>query len=139
MGAFVATPGVLWGLAAAYGALDRPVEGLDCLGEAAEFIEKTGERTHESDVALVRGYLLLATGDRIMAEESYRRALAIATQRCGRTSELRGATVLARLWRDEGKRTEAVILLAPIYNWFTQGFDTPVLKEAKALLDELHA
>ena len=130
---------MLAGLAAAYGALGRPVEGLDCLGEAAKIIEKTGERGNEFEVAGVRGDLLLATGDRIMAEESYRQALAIATQQGAKTYELRGATVLARLWRDEGKRTEARNLLAPVYNWFTEGFDTPVLMEAKALLDELHA
>ena len=72
-----------------------------------------------------------------MAEESYRQALAIATQQGARPSELRGATALARLWRDEGKRTEARNLLAPVYDWFTEGFDTPVLMEAKALLDAL--
>ncbi len=91
------------------------------------------------DVALVRGDLLLVTGDRTLAEENYRRALAIATQQGARTYELRGATALARLWRHEGKRSEARDLLAPIYGWLTEGFDTPVLMEAKALLDELHA
>ena len=139
MGAVVGTPWALSGLATAYGALGRPVEGLDCLGEAAKIIEKTGERANEFDVALSRGDLLLATGDRTMAEESYRRAIAIATQLGIRLPELRGATTLARLWRDEGKRTEAHNLLAPIYDWFTEGLDTPVLMEAKALLDELHA
>ena len=137
MGAVVGTPWALAGLAATYGALGRPVEGLDCLGEAAKIIEKNGERLNESDVALVRGYLLLATGDRIMAEESYRQARAIAAQQGAKTSELRGATALARLWRDEGKRTEARNLLAPVYDWFTEGLDTPVLMEAKALLDAL--
>ena len=137
MGAFVGMPWALTGLAAAYGALGRPVEGLDCLGEAAKIIEKNGERRYEFDVALSRGDLLLATGDRIMAEESYRRSLAIATQQGVRLSELHGATALARLWRDAGKRTEARNLLAPVYNWFTEGFDTPVLMEAKALLDAL--
>ena len=139
MGAIVGTAGVLAGLAAAYGALGRPVEGLDCLGEAAKIVENTGERQNEFEVAGVRGDLLLATGDRIIAEESYRQALAIATQQGAKTFELRAATSLARLWRDEGKRTEARNLLAPVYNWFTEGFDTPVLMEAKALLDELHA
>ena len=137
MGAFVGMPWALTGVAAAYGALGRPVEGLDCLGEAAKIIEKTGERANEFDVALSRGDLLLATGDRTTAEESYRQAFAIATQQGIRLSELRGATALARLWRDEGKRTEARNLLAPVYNWFTEGFDTPVLMEAKALLDAL--
>ena len=92
MGAVVATPGVLARLAAAYGALGRPVEGLDCLGEAAKIIEKSGERRNEFDVAFVRGDLLLATGDRTMAEGSYRRALAIAAQQGAKTFELRGAT-----------------------------------------------
>ena len=137
MGAVVGTPWALAGLAATYGALGRPVEGLDCLGEAAKIIEKNGERLNEFDVALVRGDLLLATGDRIMAEESYRQARAIAAQQGAKTSELRGATALARLWRDEGKRTEARNLLAPVYDWFTEGLDTPVLMEAKALLDAL--
>ena len=132
-------PGMLAAIAAAYGALGRSVEGLDCLGEAAKIIEKNGHRSNEFGVARVRGDLLLARGDRIMAEESYRQALAIAAHQGAKTSELRGATVLARLWRDEGKRTEARNLLAPIYDWFTEGFDTLDLKEAKALLEELRA
>jgi len=139
MGFAVGRSGLLAGLATAFGALGRAVEGFDCLGEAAKIVGKTGERLNEFDVALVRGDLLLATGDRIMAEESYRQALAIAALQGARTYELRGATVLARLWRDEGKRSEARELLAPIYGWFTEGFDTPVLKEAKALLDTLAA
>jgi predicted ATPase len=85
----------------------------------------------------VRGDVLSATGDRAAAEESYNHALAVARSQTAKTLELRAATSLARLWRDQGKRTEAHDLLAPIYGWFTEGFDTPVLQEAKALLDEL--
>jgi predicted ATPase len=71
------------------------------------------------------------------AAARYHRALAIAREQGGRAFELRAATSLARLWRDQGKRTEAHALLAPIYAWFTEGFDTGDLQEAKALLDEL--
>jgi predicted ATPase len=85
----------------------------------------------------VRGDLLTATGDRAAAEESYDRALAVARSQNAKTLELRAATSLARLWRDQGKRTEARDALAPVYGWFSEGFDTPVLQEARALLNEL--
>ena len=71
------------------------------------------------------------------AEESYRYALAVARRQSAKFWELRAALDLARFWRDQGKRTEARDLLAPVYGWFTEGFDTPVLQDAKALLDEL--
>jgi len=71
------------------------------------------------------------------AEDSYRRALAVARQQSAKFWELRAALDLARLWRDQGRRTEARDLLAPIYGWFTEGFDTLDLKEAKALLEQL--
>ena len=71
------------------------------------------------------------------AEEAFLTAIAIAQQQKARTFELRAAMSLARLWRDQGKRDEAHNLLAPVYGWFTEGFDTLDLKEAKALLDEL--
>jgi predicted ATPase len=78
-----------------------------------------------------------ATGDLVAAEQSYHQALAIAKRQSAKLFELRSATSLARLWCDRGKRAEARDLLAPIYDWFTDGFDTPVLQDAKALLDEL--
>jgi len=81
--------------------------------------------------------LLNAIGDQVAAERSYHRALGVARQQSARTLELRAATSLARLWRDQDKRTQVYDLLAPVYGWFTEGFDTPDLKEAKALLDEL--
>ena len=71
------------------------------------------------------------------AEESYQQALAVARRQSAKFWELRAALELGRLWRDEGKTHEARELLAPIYGWFTEGFNTPVLKEAKAFLHEL--
>jgi hypothetical protein len=85
----------------------------------------------------LRGDLLNATGEWVAAEENYHLALAVAERQSTKTFELRAATRLACLWRDQGKRSEARDLLAPIYGWFTEGFDTPVLQDAKALLDQL--
>jgi predicted ATPase len=76
-------------------------------------------------------------GKRAEAEAALERALTVARCQQARMWELRASTSLARLWRDQGKRTEAHDLLAPIYGWFTEGFDTPDLKEAKALLEDL--
>ena len=84
-----------------------------------------------------RGNLLYALGDPSAAEESYHQALAVAKRQSAKLWELLAAVSLARLWHDQGRRTEARDLLAPIYGWFTEGFDTPDLKEAKALLDAL--
>jgi predicted ATPase len=85
----------------------------------------------------LRGTLLLSMQERTAAEDSFRHAIIVAPQQSAKYWELRAATSLAHLWRDQGKRTEARSLLAPIYGWFTEGFDTPVLQDAKALLDEL--
>jgi len=73
----------------------------------------------------------------VAAEASLHQAIAVARRQSAKLWELRASTSLARLWRDQSKRTEARDLLAPIYGWFTEGFDTPVLQDAKALLDEL--
>ena len=75
--------------------------------------------------------------DHIAAEDNYHQAIAVARRQSAKFWELRAATSLARLWRDQGKHTEARDLLAPTYGWFTEGFDTQVLQDAKALLDEL--
>ena len=85
----------------------------------------------------LRGDLLNAIGDVADAERSYQQAIAVAKRQSAKIFELRASTSLARLWRDQGKRAEARDLLAPIYGWFTEGFDTPALREAEALLDEL--
>lgn len=124
-------------LAEVYGIASRPEEGLDRLAEAANVVETRGERWAEAEIYRLRGTLLLSMRERIAAENSYRRALEVARRQGAKFSELRAALDLARLWRDEGKRSEARDLLAPVYGWFTEGVDTPVLKDAKALLDEL--
>jgi class 3 adenylate cyclase/tetratricopeptide (TPR) repeat protein len=136
-GAVANTPQQYMWLAKAHAKLGELVEGLNCLAEAEQIIETTGERHNEAEMHRLRGNLLYAAGDRSAAEESYHQALAIAKQQSAKLWELLSATSLARLWRDQGKGTEARDLLAPIYGWFTEGFDTPVLRDAKALLDEL--
>jgi predicted ATPase len=136
-GAVLVTPWFLTRLAETHVSLGQPVEGLKCLAEAAQIIEATDERFNEVELHRLRGDLLNATGDQAAAEQSYRQALAVAQRQSAKLFELRAATSLARLWRDQGKRTEARDLLAPAYGWFTEGFDTPILKDAKALLNEL--
>jgi class 3 adenylate cyclase/tetratricopeptide (TPR) repeat protein len=138
-GAILGTPAALVSLADAYARLGQLGEGQNCLAEAAQIIEVTEERVHEAQLHRLRGDLLNATGHRAAAEDSYHRALGIAKQQSAKVWELSAATSLARLWRDQGKRTEAHDLLALVYNWFTEGFDTPVLQEAKALLEQLTA
>ena len=100
-------------------------------------IETTQEHWAETEMHRLRGSLLQSMHKHAGAEHSYRRALTIARRQNAKLWELRAALDLARLWRDQGKRAEARDLLAPIYGWFTEGLDTPVLMEAKALLDEL--
>jgi predicted ATPase len=136
-GAVLNTPQHYMWLAEAHAGLGQLVEGLNCLAEAAQIIEATGERHNVAELYRLRGDLLYATGDPSAAEESYHQALAVAKRQSAKVWELLAATSLARLWRDQGKRIEARDLLAPVYGWFTEGFDTPVLQDAKALLDEL--
>jgi predicted ATPase len=124
-------------LAEAYFKLGQIVEGQDYLAEAGQHIEGTEGRYSEAEFHRLRGDFLSAIGDGGAAEASYRQGLAVAKRQSGKVLELRAATSLARLWRDQDKRTEARDLLAPIYGWFTEGLDTPVLQDAKALLDEL--
>jgi predicted ATPase len=135
--AVATTPRLYTWLAETHAMLGQLVEGLNCLTEAAQIIETTGERHNEAELHRVRGNLLYATGDRSAAEESYHQALAVAKRQSAKLWELLSAASLARLWRDQRKGTEARDLLAPVYGWFTEGFDTPVLQDAKALLDEL--
>jgi predicted ATPase len=84
-----------------------------------------------------KGELLLRQRHTAAAEELYCKALSIAKEQEAKLWELRAAASLARLWRDQGRRAEARDLIAPVYGWFTEGFATPDLKEAKALLDDL--
>ena len=84
-----------------------------------------------------RGEFLFFVGDRGAAEASFLQALDVARRQNAKLLELQAASVLARLWRDQGKRAQARDLLGPVYHWFTEGFDAPDLRDAKALLDEL--
>jgi predicted ATPase len=130
-------PFFLMTLADAYGMAAKPQEGLDRLAEVAELVETTHERWADAEMHRLRGRLLLSMNEHAEAEKSYRRALEMAQRQSAKFWELRAARDLARLWRDQGKHTEARDLLSPIYGWFTEGFDTRDLKEAKALLVDL--
>jgi class 3 adenylate cyclase/tetratricopeptide (TPR) repeat protein len=109
------------------------------LAEAQRLAEQTEQRSFQAEALRLYGEVLLAMGDTAGAEASYGEALALAQQQSAKLWELRAATSLARLWRDQGKRTEGRELLVKVYRWFTEGFGTPVLQEAKALLEELAA
>jgi predicted ATPase len=130
-------PFALVEFAKAHAQLGRRDDSLSYLAEAAHLIETTGERYAEAELHRLRGDLLNAAGNLTGAEQSYHQALSVAKQQSAKTFELRAATGLAGLWRDQGKREEARDLLAPVYGWFTEGYDTRDLKDAKALLDEL--
>jgi len=112
-------------------------EGLTLLDDALGLAERTGARWFAAELNRQKGRLLLRQGQPATAEELYRKALGIAREQEAKMWELRAAASLARLWRDQGRRAEARDLLAPVYSWFTEGFDIPDLKSAKALLDEL--
>jgi predicted ATPase len=112
-------------------------EGAARLDQALQLVERTGERWFAAELERQRGQLLLRQGQAEAAEELYRKALRIAREQEAKLWELRAAASLARLWRNQDRRAAARHLLAPVYGWFTEGFATPDLKEAKALLGEL--
>jgi predicted ATPase/class 3 adenylate cyclase len=126
-------------LAEAYGNVGQPEEGLTVLLEALAIVDNTGERYWEAELHRRKGELLLIQkGQKVReVEECFRKALDIAHRQQAKSLELRAAMSLSRLWQKQGKPEEAHQLLAEIYTWFTEGFDTPDLKEAKALLEEL--
>src|SRR5262245_29423280 len=126
-------------LAEAHGTIGKPEEGLAALAEALTLADSTGERWYEAELHRLKGILLLqqSSDNHAEAENCFHHALEIARNQQAKSFELRTAMSLARLWQQQGKRQEAYDLLAPIYNWFTEGFDTADLKDAKALLDEL--
>jgi predicted ATPase len=124
-------------LAEAYGFAGSPQEGLTVLAEAGEYLRPAQSRSWHAMMHRLRGELLRMAEDDTNAEDCLQRSLAVARRQDARLLELRASVSLARLWRDLGKRREAQDLLAPIYGWFTEGFDTLDLKEAKGLLDEL--
>jgi predicted ATPase len=112
-------------------------EGLAVLREVMDLAEETGDRMVESEIHRLKGDLLQACNAPEEAEASYVRALAVARAQQAKSFELRAATSLARLWSDHRRRTEAHDLLSSVYDWFTEGLDTPDLIDAKALLDDL--
>jgi predicted ATPase len=123
-------------LAAAYEVAGEIEEGLTVLDESRQIVERTGERWLEAELNRHTGELLQRQGQAEAAEELYRKALSIAREQEAKLWELRAAASLTRLRRDRGRRAEARDLLASVYGWFTEGFETSDLKDAKALLDE---
>ena len=140
-GATVFLPWYLTYLATAYGSLSQYDNAQRMISEAIEAIDRTNERWCEAEVLRVAGEVALLgpEQDSADAQKHFERALAVARQQQAKSWELRASMSLARLWRDQGKVSEARELLAPIYGWFTEGFDTRDLKEAKVLLEELAA
>ena len=125
--------------AEAAGAAGQPEDGRLLLTEAQEVMARTDERFYEAELCRLTGMLYLAHSPAAQAdaEAHMGHALDIARRQEAKGLELRAATSLSRLWRQQGKRKEARELLAPVYGWFTEGFDTADLQEAKALLEEL--
>jgi class 3 adenylate cyclase/predicted ATPase len=138
-GAELFRPYLLALLAEAQGTMGEPEAGLAVLAEALTVVDKTGARLYEPELYRLKGALLLqqSSDNQAEAENCFHHAISIARTQQAKSFELRTATSLARLWQQQGKCQEAHDLLAPVYHWFTEGFDTADLQDAKALLDEL--
>jgi predicted ATPase len=132
-------PWSLFCLAEAYQQSRQPEEALTVLVEALSVVNTTEERMWEAELHRLKGLCLLSLSldDHTEAEICFHQAMTIAQNQSAKSWELRAATSLAKLWQSQGKRQDAYDLLAPVYNWFTEGFDTADLKDAKALLEEL--
>jgi predicted ATPase len=133
----VTRPYMLAVLASTKANLGRPDEGLELLKDALASTAVSGERWWQAELHRLSGRLLAARGQHDESEACFRCAIEVSRGQSAKTLELRAATSLARLWSDRGRNVEARDLLAPVYGWFTEGFDTPDLKEAKILLDAL--
>lgn len=153
-GAELVLPEFFFSLAEAYGNAGQTKEGLRLVAEALTRVERTGERKFEAELHRLKGELLLSQvaptpggsgqaaeveADRCCheAERCFQRALEVAHRQCAKSWELRAAVSLSRLWQSQGKREESRKLLGETYGWFTEGFDTADLREARALLDAL--
>jgi predicted ATPase len=138
-GATVFVPWYLTYLAISYASLKQYDDASRTISEARETVDGTNERWCEAEVARAAGEVasLGPEQDSADARKHFERALAVARQQQAKSWELRAAMSLARLWRSQGKPQQARELLAPVYGWFTEGFDTLDLKNAKALLEEL--
>ena len=130
-------------LAQVYRKAGQSEKGMRALTDALPFVHKNGERYYEAELYRLKGEFLLelngpsSQSGAEKAEACFHQGIEVARRQEAKSWELRAATSLARLWRQQGKQTEARDLLAPVYNWFTEGFDTADLKDAKALLDAL--
>jgi len=126
-------------LALAYTDLGKFDDAWRCVGETMTLVETTKERWFEAEANRIAGEIALKSPeqDAAKAEAYFERALTVARAQQAKSWELRAAMSMARLWHDQGKQQQAHDLLAPVYDWFTEGFDTLDMKEAKALLDEL--
>jgi predicted ATPase len=140
-GATLYEPLHLWHLAIAYAELAQPQDARRCIDDAIDKVERSKEKWCEAEVHRIAGEIALKSlaPDPEKAEAYFEHALAVASQQQAKSWELRAAMSMARLWRDQEKQPQARELLAPVYGWFTEGFDTLDLKEAKALLDGLRA
>jgi tetratricopeptide (TPR) repeat protein len=138
-GSAVRQPWYLAELAEAHGKVGQAEEGLTVLTEALALVNDTNERWWEAELHRLKGELLIqqSSHNAAEAESCFQKAISIAQNQSAKSWELRAATSLARLWQSQGKQQEAYDLLAPVYGWFTEGFDTADLIDAKALLDEL--
>ncbi len=138
-GATLLTANVLSYLAKAHASLGQLEDAWRCIGDATATLQATEERWCEADVFRIAGEIALEPSGRddAKAEAFFDRALAVARRQQAKSWELRAATAKARLWRDQGRRAEALSLLASVYGWFTEGFDTLDLTVSKAVLDEL--
>jgi predicted ATPase len=136
-GGTVGLPLYLCNLAYANSELGNYEEAWRCIGEALTVIETTKQTLNNAEVHYVAGEIALKSSEETKAVAHLEQAIAVARAQQARSIELRATMSMARLWRDQGKRQQAQDLLAPVYGWFTEGFDTLDLKEAKALLDEL--
>jgi predicted ATPase len=128
-------------LAKVYARLGQFDDARRCIGEATAASEATGESWCDAEIQRIAGDIVVLSGepDMAKAEAHFERALTVARGQQAKSFELRAASALARLWRDRGKRAEARDLLAPVYGWFTEGFHTVDLRDAKKLLEELDA
>jgi predicted ATPase len=124
-------------LATAFGIAGQVEESLTLMDDTLNIVARTGERWFAAELNRLKGQILLRQGQFEEAQELYHKALSIAREQEAKLWELRAAVSLAQLWRDQGRRADARDLLAPVYGWFAEGFDTPDLKEAGVLLDEL--
>ena len=127
------------GIAEVFLAAGRSSDGLEAVDEGIAFCQRSGARTFEADLQRLKGELLLMADQNAQPEagQCFRQSITVARSQSAKSWELRGTASLARLLAKQNRRAEAHTILAEIYNWFTEGFDTADLKDAKALLDEL--